>query len=230
MRWSGLRRLQSAEVHEAVQGPGPRPCRSSAAARRCDDALLKSFGDEAIGLAISGSGYTADLDTPSNKQFIAGMVARLRRHSRASTPPASTSTAWSPRRRWRRPAARPTTRKRSSRRCGQCQPHRHAARAVPLRPSRQRRRQHLHPPLRAQGRQARQHDDQDLPERQPVLDLRREVVPGAAGLLARLSAAQGLIGRRRPHVNRSAHEPLAAGGQQRRRSAACCSCSPPASR
>ena len=39
-----------------------------------DDALLKSFGDEAVG-AISCSAYTADLDTPSNKRFIEGMVA-----------------------------------------------------------------------------------------------------------------------------------------------------------
>src|SRR5437870_11200925 len=39
----------------------------------CDDALLKSFGDEAIGM-ISCSGYTADLDTPSNKRLVDGMV------------------------------------------------------------------------------------------------------------------------------------------------------------
>ena len=39
-----------------------------------DDALLKSFGDEAMG-AISSSGYTADLDTPSNKKFVEGMAA-----------------------------------------------------------------------------------------------------------------------------------------------------------
>jgi len=39
----------------------------------CDDALLKSFGDEAVGL-ISCSAYTADLDTPSNKRLIEGMV------------------------------------------------------------------------------------------------------------------------------------------------------------
>jgi branched-chain amino acid transport system substrate-binding protein len=38
-----------------------------------DDALMKSFGDEAVGM-ISGSNYTSDLDTPSNKQFVAGMV------------------------------------------------------------------------------------------------------------------------------------------------------------
>jgi len=38
-----------------------------------DDALMKSFGDEALGM-ITASAYTADLDTPGNKQFVAGMV------------------------------------------------------------------------------------------------------------------------------------------------------------
>ena len=38
-----------------------------------DDALLKSFGDEAVGL-VTASSYTSDLDTPVNRQFIAGMV------------------------------------------------------------------------------------------------------------------------------------------------------------
>src|ERR1051325_9490263 len=37
-----------------------------------DDALLKSFGDEAIGM-ISCSPYTADLQNESNKRFIANM-------------------------------------------------------------------------------------------------------------------------------------------------------------
>jgi branched-chain amino acid transport system substrate-binding protein len=39
----------------------------------CDDALLKSLGDEAVGV-ISASAYTADLDTPSNKRLVDGMV------------------------------------------------------------------------------------------------------------------------------------------------------------
>ena len=39
----------------------------------CDDALLKSFNDEPIGV-ISCSAYTADLDTPSNKRLVEGMV------------------------------------------------------------------------------------------------------------------------------------------------------------
>jgi branched-chain amino acid transport system substrate-binding protein len=39
----------------------------------CDEALLKSYGDEAVGM-ISCSAYTGDLDTPSNKRLIEGMV------------------------------------------------------------------------------------------------------------------------------------------------------------
>jgi branched-chain amino acid transport system substrate-binding protein len=38
-----------------------------------DDALLKSFGDEAVGL-ISASPYSADFDSPSNQKFVAGMI------------------------------------------------------------------------------------------------------------------------------------------------------------
>lgn len=37
-----------------------------------DDALLKSLGDEAIGV-ISAAWYSADADTPSNKRFVAAM-------------------------------------------------------------------------------------------------------------------------------------------------------------
>jgi branched-chain amino acid transport system substrate-binding protein len=39
----------------------------------CDDALLKSFGDEAVGM-VTGCGYTSDLDTPSNRRLVEGMV------------------------------------------------------------------------------------------------------------------------------------------------------------
>src|SRR5437773_3859131 len=39
----------------------------------CDEALMKSFGDEAVGV-ISCSAYTGDLDTPTNKRLIDGMV------------------------------------------------------------------------------------------------------------------------------------------------------------
>src|SRR5215510_83877 len=39
----------------------------------CDEALMKSFGDEAVRV-ISCSAYTGDLDTPTNKRLIDGMV------------------------------------------------------------------------------------------------------------------------------------------------------------
>ena len=39
----------------------------------CDDALLKSFGDEAIGL-ITATAYTSDLASPINKKFVEGMI------------------------------------------------------------------------------------------------------------------------------------------------------------
>ena len=42
-----------------------------------DDALLKSFGDEAIGL-ISSTPYSADFDSPSNKKFVAGMQSEYK--------------------------------------------------------------------------------------------------------------------------------------------------------
>ena len=38
-----------------------------------DEALMKSYGDEAIGM-IAASAYTGDLDTPSNKKFVEAMV------------------------------------------------------------------------------------------------------------------------------------------------------------
>jgi branched-chain amino acid transport system substrate-binding protein len=38
-----------------------------------DDALLRSLGDEAVGV-ISAAYYSADLDTPSNKRFVAAML------------------------------------------------------------------------------------------------------------------------------------------------------------
>src|SRR5262249_35889681 len=37
-----------------------------------DDALLRSLGDEAVGV-VSAAWYSADLDTPSNKRFVAAM-------------------------------------------------------------------------------------------------------------------------------------------------------------
>ena len=75
-----------------------------------DDALLKSYGDEAIGL-IAFSAYAADLDTPSNKRLIEGMVKDY-----GNIPGLYAAGLYInglvPRRRSRRPAERPRTRRR----------------------------------------------------------------------------------------------------------------------
>ena len=58
-----MKQYRDAGLKLPVLGGGPA----------CDDALLKSFGDEVIGL-ISCSFYTGGLDTPSNKRLIEGVV------------------------------------------------------------------------------------------------------------------------------------------------------------
>ncbi len=76
-----------------------------------DDGLLKSFGDEALGV-ISSSAYTADLDTPSNRQLRRRHGQGLRQHPRLLRRrplPQRHGRGGRPR---RRPAARPTTRTR----------------------------------------------------------------------------------------------------------------------
>src|SRR5438132_2620061 len=58
-----MKQYQDQGLKIPVLGSGPA----------CDDALMKSFGDEAVGV-ISCSAYTADLDTPTNKRLIDGML------------------------------------------------------------------------------------------------------------------------------------------------------------
>jgi hypothetical protein len=43
-----------------------------------DDALLKSLGEEAVGV-VSGSSYSAGLDTPANKRFVAAFERKAGR-------------------------------------------------------------------------------------------------------------------------------------------------------
>ena len=74
-----------------------------------DDGLLKSFGDEAIGV-ISASAYTADLQTPSNQRFVADSL-RDYGGIPGSYAAGLYSNGWWRKRRWKRPAAAPTTRK-----------------------------------------------------------------------------------------------------------------------
>ena len=154
-----------------------------------DDALLKSLGDEAVGVHL--------------RRLLLG-----RRSARRAT-----SASW---RRWQKDynvlpggysagmyvagqcveaaiqalGGKADDRKALRRGPAQGVAHRHAARRRQVRPVRQRHRRRVHPQVRAQGRPARQHGHQDLSQRQPVLDLRREGVPGQPGLRARLSAGQ----------------------------------------
>ena len=153
-----------------------------------DDALLKSLGDEAVGV-LSAAWYSADRDTPSNKRFVAAMQKDYNvlpggysagMYIAGQCVEAAISQA---RRQGRRPQG-----PRGGPAPGLAE--RHAARAAQVRPFRQRGRRRLHPQVRAQGRRAGQHDHQDLSECQPVLDLRREGVPGEPGLRARLSAGE----------------------------------------
>jgi branched-chain amino acid transport system substrate-binding protein len=58
-----MKQCRDAGVKLPVLGGGPAG----------DEALMKSYGDEAVGL-ISCSAYTGDLDTPSNKRLIDGIV------------------------------------------------------------------------------------------------------------------------------------------------------------
>ena len=58
-----MKQYQDAGLKLPVLGGGPAG----------DEALLKSYGDEAVGM-ISVSAYTGDLDTPTNKRFIDGIV------------------------------------------------------------------------------------------------------------------------------------------------------------
>ena len=117
-----------------------------------DDALLKSFSDEAIGM-ISAAPYTADLDNEANKHFLAAMqkeyntlagqyAALLWLNVQIIEAALKTN------------GAKPTTRTPDRGPAGGLA-RRHAARAAHVRSFRQRRRRRLHPPGREQGRQAR---------------------------------------------------------------------------
>src|SRR5712692_10381174 len=126
----------------------------------CDDALLKSYGDEAIGM-ISCSFYTGDLDTPSNKRLVDGMVKDYGNipglyaaglYINGIIAEAALEKTGG------KTEDREAFKQGAPRRLG----HRHPARTFRLRPLRQRCRRLLHPALREEGRPARQHDPQDL--------------------------------------------------------------------
>ena len=153
-----------------------------------DDALLRSLGDEAVGV-LSAAWYSADLDTPSNKRFVADMQRDYKvlpggysagMYVAGQCVEAAMAET---RRQGRRPQG-------AGRRAARGLAEGHAARRGEVRQAGQRDRRRLHPPLRAQGQDAHQHGDQDLSQRQPVLDLQRGRVPEEPGLRARLSAGE----------------------------------------
>ena len=153
-----------------------------------DESVLQQMGDDGVG-CYSGCWYSASLDNPINKKF----VATIQRDYKVDPGVYAAETYL----------------------CGEVLDH--AVKSIggkvedkdalmkalkeakvpdticgpdQLRRIRQRGRQHLHPQGREEGRQERQHRREDLSERESVLDLRQGRVPEEPGLLARLSAGE----------------------------------------
>ena len=153
-----------------------------------DDALLRSYGDEAVGL-VSCCPYTLDRRDRGEQTFRCRHAEKLQPRSRLlrGRPLYQLHGHRRGTEEVRRQQRRQSRIYESSA-IGVA--HRYTARAGEVRPPRKRGRQLLHPQMRKGRRQARQQDGQDLSKREPVLDLRRTEVPPATGLFARLPAAQ----------------------------------------
>ena len=160
-----------------------------------DDALLKSFGDEAIGL-MSCIPYTLDLETDGNHRFVEGMLKNFNTvpgqyagllYVNCQVVEAGLK------------ALNGELQRQNQAGSGDAggQPDRHATRPGQVRSFRQRDWRLLRPEAGQRGRQVRseplEQNRKNLPQREPVLDVRREEVPPAAGLFARLSAGQILM-------------------------------------
>ena len=138
-----------------------------------DDALLKSYGDEAIGLT-SCIPYTLDLPNDGNQRFVNGMLKNFNTvpgqyagllYVNCDVVEAGLKALNGDFERQDQAGGSDAVR----------QSDRHAARTGQVRPLRQRDRRFLHPQAWQRRRQIRpqalEQDDQDLPQRQPVLDL-----------------------------------------------------------
>lgn len=155
-----------------------------------DDALLHSVSDDAIGV-VSAAWYSAEFDTPSNKRFVADMkkdFGGLPGGYSAGMYIAGQCLEAA----LQKAGGKPESGKQLADLLHSVSD-RHAAGRISFRPVRKRRRERVHPQVRAQERAASQHGGQDVSERQPVLDLRRKMVPRAARLFARLSAAEACL-------------------------------------
>ena len=80
-----------------------------------DEGILQVMGDEVVGVYTAGW-YAAGLETPDNKNFVAGINA-AHKHDPGFTPRGRTPHFSSLRKRSRRPVERLTTRRRSSKPC-----------------------------------------------------------------------------------------------------------------
>ena len=148
-----------------------------------DESLLQQMGDDAIGM-ISTCWYSAQIDTPTNKKFVDGMNRDYKVDpgfyaAATYTNGAVLEAALN------KIGGKIEDKTRADGGAARERQDRHRARPGELRQIRQRRRQRLHPQGREEGRQARQHRDQDLSERQPVLDLQSGRVPETPGLQPR---------------------------------------------
>ncbi len=138
-----------------------------------DDFLLRSFGDEAIGL-VSAAPYTLDLETEANHRFVDGMLKNYDAipgqyaallYGNCQVLDAGLKAA----------GGDASDRDKFMAALKARHSHRHAARPAQVRSPQQRDRHHLYP-APGHGRrqiraQALEQDHQDLRERQPVLDL-----------------------------------------------------------
>ena len=157
-----------------------------------DDALLKSFGDEAVGMHFGVGLHLRPRLRLSNKQFVAGMVrdygfipglyaAGLYINGMVAEAALQALDGKTDDKEALIKAMRAVSLTDSPRGPFHFDHFGNVVGTVYIRR------------LEKQGRQAGAAHDQDLSEYQPVLDLRREVVPRTAGVFARLSAAQELM-------------------------------------
>ena len=134
-----------------------------------DEAVLQQMGDDAVGM-LSTNWYSAQLDNPSNKKFVAGMQAEYKvdpGYYAAGTYVAAQVLDAALAKIGGKIEDKAALMQGGA---GEHVPG-HRARPGALRPVRQRGRQRLHPPRGEEGRAAGEHRGQDLPGCQPVLDL-----------------------------------------------------------
>ena len=153
-----------------------------------DESLLQQMGDEAIG-SLSTCWYSAQLDNATNKKLVAGMQRDYKVDPGFYAAATYTNGAVL------EAALKQIGRKIEDKDAlmkalREHQGRRDLPRPGAVRQIRQRGRQHLHPQGREEGRRAGQHRDQDLSERQPVLDLRPDEFLKKPGLQSRELAGE----------------------------------------